>query len=394
MGSKSMMRLFVVALCVAACALTAESATMTDSSGMGLMESLGLRGTQESVDKAVWEARQAKEAEDAEDQEIARLMAKLEGLDKEKAAAEADATQKDIEAKKATAAKLKEVADQKAAKAKEAIDAKAKKVEAAALAAQKTAEDTIAATKALRAKAAAAMEKAKAASAEYQNALSSGTTKGLEELAMKAKKTMAEAQALAAQAGTKSDEAKGALKNAAKVKTNADKAIAMEKESKSQLTDEGVTWVAGPIFDKMKRLCDQDYPTFRKEYHKIRKSPTYKKYRWDIKKACKNAHDDDLENENSAEAAAAAARRAAAKKDPHAPQEDPSKPYPAENTHWSLPKDKKVKKWCSTKYGSVPCSMLKKAQHAGLLGSAKDHTEFLQDNEGLLDSVEPLDDAE
>merc|ERR1711959_522724 len=339
MGIRASMRLFVVALCVAACALTAESATMTDSSGMGLMESLGLRGTQESVDKAVWEARQAKESEDAEDEEIARLMAKLEGLDKEKAAAEAEATQKDIEAKKATAAKLKEVADQKAAKAKEAIDAKAKKVEAAALAAQKTAEDTIAATKALRAKAAAAMEKAKAASAEYQNALSSGTTKGLEELAMKAKKTMAEAQ--------------GALKNAAKVKTNADKAVAMEKESKAQLTSEGVTWVAGPIFDKMKRLCDQDYPTFRKEYRKIRDSPTYKHYRWDIKKACKNAHDDDLENGD--DDAAAAARKAAMNKDPHAPQTDPSKPYPASNTHWSLPKDKKVKKWCSTKYGSVPC---------------------------------------
>jgi hypothetical protein len=35
--------------------------------------------------------------------------------------------------------------------------------------------------------------------------------------------------------------------------------------------------------------------------------------------------------------------------------------------------------------------MLKKAQHAGLLGSANDHAEFLQDNEGLLDSVDPLD---
>merc|ERR1712093_859707 len=349
---------------------------------MGLMESLGLRSTQESVDKAVGSARQAKEAESAEDEEIARLMAKLTGLDKEKKAAEAEATQKDIEAKKATAAKLKEVADQKAAKAKEAIDAKAKKVEAAALAAQKTAEDTIAATKALRAKAAAAMEKAKAASAEYQNALSSGTTKGLEELAMKAKKTMAEAQALAAQAGTKSDEAK--------VKSKADKAIAMEKESKAQLTSEGVTWVAGPIFDKMKRLCDQDYPTFRKEYRKIRDSPTYKHYRWDIKKACKNAHDDDLENGD--DDAAAAARKAAMNNDPHAPQTDPSKPYPASNTHWSLPKDKKVKKWCSTKYGSVPCSMLKKAQHAGLLGSANDHKEFLQENEGLLDTVDPLED--
>merc|ERR1712072_1187729 len=323
---------------------------------MGVMEALGLGATQESVDKAVWEARQAKESEDAEDEEIARLMAKLEGLDQEKAAAEAEATQKDIEAKKATAAKLKEVADQKAAKAKEAID-----------------------------------EKAKAASAEYQNALSSGNTKGLEELALKAKKTMAEAQALAAEAGSKGDDAKGALKNAATVKTRADKALAMEKESKSQLTGEGFTWVAGPIFDKMKRLCDQDYPTFRKEYRKIRQSPTYKHYRWDIKKACKKAHNDDLENDKEDDAAVAA-RKAEMNKDPHAPQTDPSKPYPASNTHWSLPKDKKVKKWCSTKYGSVPCSMLKKAQHAGLLGSANDHKEFLQENEGLLDTVDPLED--
>merc|ERR1711981_1339055 len=391
MGEASAMRLFVVALCVAACVVTAESATMTDSSGMGLMESLGLRATQENVDKAVWQARQAKEKENAEDAEIARLMAKLGGLDKEKAAAEAEATKKDIEAKKATAAKLKEVAEQKLAKAKEAIDAKAKKVEEAALAAQKQAEDSIANTKDLRAKAAAAMEKAKAASAEYQNAPSSGTTKGLEELALKAKKAMAEAQALAAQAGTKSDEAKGALKNAATVKTRADKAVAMEKESKAQLTSEGLTWVAGPIFDKMKRLCDQDYPTFRKEYRKIRKSPTYKQHRWDIKKACKKAHNDDLENDKEDDAAVAA-RKAEMNKDPHAPQTDPSKPYPASNTHWSLPKDKKVKKWCSTKYGSVPCSMLKKAQHAGLLGSANDHKEFLQENEGLLDTVDPLED--
>merc|ERR1712178_107375 len=311
MGKASNMRAFVVALFMGACVLTAESATMSDTSGMGVMESLGLRSTQESVDKAVWEARQAKETEDAEDAEIARLMAKLEGLDKEKKAAEAEATKKDIEAKKATAAKLKEVADQKAAKAKEAIDAKAKKIEEAALAAQKTAEDNIAKTKALR---------AKAASAEYQNALSSGTTKGLEELALKAKKAMAEAQALAAQAGEKSDAAKIALKNAAEVKANADKAIAMEKESKSQLTEEGVTWVAGPIFDKMKRLCDLDYPTFRKEYRKIRDSPTYKHYRWDIKKACKKAANDDLENMNDAEVAAAQRKKEEEEaRDPKAP---------------------------------------------------------------------------
>merc|ERR1712100_310148 len=91
---------------------------MEEMSGMELMESLGLRAIQENVDKAVWQARQAKEKENAEDAEIARLMAKLSGLDKGKAAAEAEATKKDIEAKKATAAKLKEVADQKAARPK------------------------------------------------------------------------------------------------------------------------------------------------------------------------------------------------------------------------------------------------------------------------------------
>merc|ERR1712178_8242 len=317
MGTQVMLRALVV--CVALYVGLTCGESMNDATGMGVMESLGLRAEQESVDKAVWQAREAKEAEDAEDAEIARLLGKLEGLDQEKKAAEAEATKKDIEAKKATAAKLKEVAEQKLAKAKEAIDAKAKNVEEAALAAQKQAEDSIANTKDLRAKAAAAMEKAKAASAEYQNALASGNKKGLEELALKAKKAMAEAQALAAQAGTKSDAAKIALKNAAEVKANADKAIAMEKESKSQLTEEGVTWVAGPIFDKMKRLCDLDYPTFRKEYRKIRDSPTYKHYRWDIKKACKKAHNDDLENDKEDDAAVAA-RKAALERNPHAPQ--------------------------------------------------------------------------
>merc|ERR1711939_671500 len=383
------MRLAALCIALVACA-GANAVMMEEMSGMELMESLGLRAIQENVDKAVWQARQAKEKENAEDAEIARLMAKLSGLDKEKAAAEAEATKKDLEAKKATAAKLKEVADQKAAKAKEAIDAKAKKIEEAALAAQKTAEDNIAKTKALRAKAAAAMEKAKAASAEYQNALSSGTTKGLEELALKAKKAMAEAQALAAQAGTKSDEAKASLKNAATVKTRADKAVAME--TKTQLTGEGLTWVAGPIFDKMKRLCDRDYPTFRKEYRKIRASPTYKHYRWDIKRACKKAHNDDLENDKEDDAAVAA-RKAALERNPHTPQTDPSKPYPASQTHWALPKGKHVKKWCSTKYGSVPCSMLKKAERAGLLGSVKDNNEFLQDTAGL-DTVDPIDDLD
>merc|ERR1712167_384075 len=86
---------------VLVCALASCSAEQAlEGDGLALMESLGLRAEQEDVDKSVWEARQAKEAED---EEIARLMAKLEGLDQEKAAAEAEATQKDIEAKQATA---------------------------------------------------------------------------------------------------------------------------------------------------------------------------------------------------------------------------------------------------------------------------------------------------
>merc|ERR1712167_62599 len=89
---------------VLVCALASCSAEQAlEGDGLALMESLGLRAEQEDVDKSVWEARQAKEAEEAEDEEIARLMAKLEGLDQEKAAAEAEATQKDIEAKQATA---------------------------------------------------------------------------------------------------------------------------------------------------------------------------------------------------------------------------------------------------------------------------------------------------
>merc|ERR1711998_749090 len=181
---------------VLVCALASCSAEQAlEGDGLALMESLGLRAEQEDVDKSVWEARQAKEAEEAEDEEIARLMAKLEGLDQEKAAAEAEATQKDIEAKQATASKLKEVANQKLEAARAAIDAKAKKDE----------EDMITSTKDLRAKAAAAMERGRAASAEYQAALASGQTDGLEELAATAQKAMAEAKALAEEAGGASD---------------------------------------------------------------------------------------------------------------------------------------------------------------------------------------------
>jgi len=388
-----MMRaLLALALCAGALAVN-MNAEVSETDGMALMESLGLGGAQQSVDKSVWQARKAQEAEKAEDAEIARLMAKLGGLDKEKKAAEAEATKKDIEAKKATAAKLKAVAAQKLAAAKAAIDAKAKKVEAVALAAQKDAETAISDTKKLRGKSAALMAKAKAASAEYQGALASGMSKGVAELALKAKKAMAEAQAVAASAGASSDAAKAALANAARIKAKADKAIAMEKENKKQLVSEGIQWAAGPIFGKMQRLCNQDYPMFRKEYRKIRMSPAFKHYRWDIKQACKKAHNDDLEKDSAADKADERKAKADAKRNPHAPNPDNSKPFPDSQTHWSLPASKKVKKWCTTKFGAVPCSMLKKAQKAGLLGSANDKDNFLQDSEGL-DIVDPLDDFE
>jgi len=95
---------------------------------------------------------------------------------------------------------------------------------------------------------------------------------------------------------------------------------------------------------------------------------------------------------NDAEVAAAQRKKEEEEaRDPKAPPIDPSKPYPASHTHFSLAPDKKVKKWCTTKYGAVPCSMLKKAQAAGLLGTAKDTNEFLQDAAGL-DTVDPLED--
>merc|ERR1711865_1272919 len=105
---------------------------------------------------------------------------------------------------------------------------------------------------------------------------------------------------------------------------------------------------------------------------------TYAKYRWDIKKACHKAHDDDLEKKQGKEQ----------KEDDSSirPKVDPNKPYPQKNDHWSLPKDKKVKKWCSTKFGAVPCSMLKKAQEAGLLADSEtsmDTESFLQDDTGI-----------
>merc|ERR1719247_3596386 len=387
------MKCFVVAVLLASAMAVQmeESSRMeaTDSESMQVMSKLGLRDVQEHVDKELWEARQAQGAADDEDAEIARLLAQLEGLDAEKYAAEKDAKQKEIEAKEATAAKLKETAKQKFELAKTAIDSKAKRVEEVALAAQTTAEDNIDKTKKLREEAAAAMSKAKVAAEEYQNALTAGMTEKAKELEIAAKKAMDEAEELSRLAGSASENAKSALQNAAEVKSSADKAMHLEKESKTELLSEGLQWVAGPIFDKMNKLCERDYPTFRKEYRKIRASPTYKSYRWDIKQACKKAREDDLENMSSEEEEAArlAAEEAAKLKNVHAPPKDESKPYPYSNTHFIVPKGGKVGKWCTTQYGAVPCTMLKKAKEAGLLGdiqiddTSKKMLELLELNE-------------
>merc|ERR1711934_1228815 len=328
------------------------------------------RAVQEQVDKELWEARQAQASADDEDAEIARLLAELEGLDAEKNAAEKEAKQREVEAKEATAAKLKETAKQKF---KTAIDAKAKRVEEVALTAQTDAENDIEKTKKLREEAAAAMAKAKVAAEEYENAVTAGMTEKTKELEVKSKKASDEAQELARLAGQASEGAKAALANAATVKSQADKAISLEKESQNDLMENGLQWVAGPIFDKMKKLCERDYPTFRKEYRKIRASTTYKSFRWDVKQACAKAREDDLENMSSEEEEAArlAAEEAARRGNPHAPPTDPAKPYPASHVHFNVPKGGKVAKWCTTQYGAVPCTMLKKAKEAGLLGDIK-----------------------
>jgi len=390
--------LLALALCAVAYADAAASeAAAGEGVGemMGIMESLGLKQVQLGVDKKIWEAKQAKAEEDAEDEEVARLMASLAGLESEKNEAEAEAAKKDLEAKQATAAKLKAVAEQKAAQAEAALKEKARQVELAALAAQKEAEAAIMATKKLRASAAARMEKAKLASAEYQNALKSGQKKGLADLEGKAKKQLAEAQAQSKKAGEQSDAAKNALKNAATVKAKADKVVALEKESKQQLINSDITWAGGPIFDKMMRLCNIDYPTFRREYDKIRRSPVYKKYRWDIKKACRKSRDDtELENENAiaARAKAQEAKEKKAESNGEKNNIDPSKPYPEKNMHWKLPASKQVKKWCTTDMGAVPCALLKKAREAGLLGEPKKHThhDAVLDDAPDADSVELL----
>merc|ERR1711966_624303 len=180
-----------------------------------------------------------------------------------------------------------------------------------------------------------------------------------------------EANTPAKEAGAAAEASKAALKIAAQYKESETQITKLEQENKSELISNGMQWVSGPIFDKMAKLCDQDYTTFRKEYRKIRESPTYKAYRWDIKKACPKAHNDDgLETEEDA-AATLAARERDALKNVHAPPPDQSKAYPHSNTHWSLPSGGQVKKWCTTQYGAVPCSMLKKAQRAGLLGDIK-----------------------
>jgi colicin import membrane protein len=381
----------MVATSVAVQVEESSALAATESASMTVMSKLGLRDVQEQVDKDLWQARQAQSSADDEDEEIARLLAELEGLDAEKAAAEKEAKQKEIEAKEATAAKLKEVAKQKFEFAKSAIDAKAKRVEEVALKAQATAEDSIEKVKKLRADAAAAMAKAKMAAEEYQNALTAGMTEKAKELEVAAKKATEEAEDLAKRAGIESTASTFALRNAAEVKASADRAIKLEKETRGELMEEGLQWVAGPIFDKMKKLCDLDYPTFRKEYRKIRESPSYKPFRWDIKKACPKAASDDLESMNSEEEEAArlAAEQAAALNNVHAPPQDTSKPFPHSNTHWSLPKSGEVKKWCTTQYGAVPCSMLKKAKEAGLLGDIK-----VDDESKRALSMLELDDTE
>jgi len=333
------------------------------------MSKLGLRNVEEHVDKGLWEARQAQQAADAEDLEIQRLLAELEGLDAEKDKAVQEAKKREVEAKEATAAKLKETAKQKYDAAKSAIDLKAKKVEEVALTAQQDAEADIEKTKKLREEAAAAMAKAKVAAEEYENAVTAGMTEKTKELEVKSQQASDEAQELAKAAGGASEAAKVALANAAKVKTQATKAMTLEKESKRDLLEGGLEWVAGPIFDKMKKLCDRDYPTFRKEYRKIRASQSYKAYRWDIKQACAKAREDDLESDED-EAARLAAEEAARNSNPHAPPKDLAKPYPMSHTHFVVPKGGKVPKWCTTQYGAVPCTMLKKAKEAGLLGDS------------------------
>merc|ERR1711998_86873 len=366
-GGHRSMRSLALLLVILAAIWCGESDSAAVTSGaterIALMDSLGLRGVQEDVEKKLWEANEALDAVDEEDAELAALMAELDEMDDERDAAEAEAKKREVEAKEAHAAQMKAVAAQKAAEAEAAIKRKAKEVEEAAAASQKQAEEMIEGTKNLRSEAAAAMEEAKLASAEYQSALASGQGDGLATLEQKAKQTLEKAEDMSKQAGEKSKLAKTALESAAQVKSKAEKAIQMEKESASQLKDSRLVWAGGPIFDKMMRLCDIDYPEFQRMYHKLRDSPVYSQFRFDIKKRCHKAHDDeDLES--------AKAKAENEEENTHVvgAHVDPSQPYPDKNRHWNIPEDKNVKKWCSTKFGAVPCAMLKKAQAAGLLG--------------------------
>eukprot|EP00656_Telonema_subtile_P022769 TRINITY_DN23_c0_g3_i1.p1 TRINITY_DN23_c0_g3~~TRINITY_DN23_c0_g3_i1.p1 ORF type:complete len:385 (+),score=155.09 TRINITY_DN23_c0_g3_i1:70-1224(+) len=337
---------------------------LQESSQAHMSQGAAMRALDENVDKDLWLARQAQESAAAEDLEIERLLAMLEGLDDERDAAEKEAKQREVEAKEATAAKLKETAKQKYEVAHHAIEYKFKVVEEGALKAQKDAETLIEQTKTLQATSAAQMSKAKVASEEYQNALTAGVSDNVAALQMAAEKAMRAAQEAAAAAGSTSQNAKIALQHAAEVKARADKALRLEKESRADLVDSGLRWVAGPIFDKMKTLCERDYPTFKQEYRKIRQSATYKGFRWDIKQACKKAHNDDLENEDQAVVLPAPPSN------PHNPPLGPGT-YPKSHTHFVVPKGGKVAKWCTTQFGAVPCGMLKKAKEAGLLGDIR-----------------------
>merc|ERR1711977_130922 len=83
---------FLFVLLIAICG---ESESAAVSSGMterlAVMESLGLKGVQEDVEKKLWEANEASDVVDAEDAELAALMSELDSMDQERDAAEAEA---------------------------------------------------------------------------------------------------------------------------------------------------------------------------------------------------------------------------------------------------------------------------------------------------------------
>merc|ERR1711865_445103 len=334
---------------------------------------LGLRNIEQDVDRDVWLAKSAQDDADAEDQEIARLLEQLEGLD------ETQPEQKEIKVAKETeieimetkAAKLKAVAKQKFDHVHTIIMHRTERIEQDAVEAMQEAEADVEKTKALRVNVTAMMSKAKMASVEYENAVTAGMGDESKSLELKAKKAMKEAQETARAAGSSSQAAKMALEHAKEKKAKADKSIKQNSESQEQLTGDGLRWVEGPIFKKMMTLCDQDYPTFVVEYRKIRSSAVFAKFRWDLKMACVHARNDlalEHDETDAEKLARLAADELKQKAVTHTPQIDESKPYPHKNSNWQMPKDGKVKKWCSTEFGSVPCSVLLKARKAGLLG--------------------------